>query len=236
MSSFQDKAQVHISQIDKEVCIRSPSSTRAPATGRARWSFICLWRTVLTDCIVSFPSILSWTTWRSRPPYQRSTLFSGLSRPTSSSSSSTSVDNSWPMLLDSWSRGTTPSRPCSVLARVTTLSGLQYAYPRFFLENFELMRFSSTGLYLHFWQCSRVLSVQFTGSHSTTHSSSSLFCGLHSQWLGKFSIYLYYLFTYWQLAKWRTNRLPIVHPAGFFPLLLWIWPNCCKPSIQGWFR
>ena len=128
MSSFQDKAQHHIANIDKEVR-RSLQLTCSCAEDTETYleSTPSTIYFELTFGIASCPSTQLWTIWRSKPRSPRSTLSSGLSQPISSSSSSTSEDNFSPTSLDLWSQGTIPLRLCSLLERVMIHSGSQYA-------------------------------------------------------------------------------------------------------------
>lgn len=95
MSSFQDKAQHQISQLDKEVCppcltYMATSYTRLSHSFSARSSENCQCAASVLTSRRSFPNILPSTISRSRPLFRKSTSSSDSLACTSSSYSSTS--------------------------------------------------------------------------------------------------------------------------------------------------
>jgi len=131
--SFQDRANHHISQLDKEV---SHSSRTAIAMYRPVSMLLGLLNTAintshdkvleLTHPPPSCPATQPSRTSSNRAPCQRSTSSSDSAPCTLHSSSSTSPENSSSMSLVSSFQDTTPSRRCSAPALPMILSGLLY--------------------------------------------------------------------------------------------------------------
>jgi hypothetical protein len=142
--SVQERAQAHISQLDKEVRLlrrlrghppfHSHLSSDAPALAG-----LVLRRTSLTICLYSCPSTPPLTTSRSRPRCPRSTPFWALAPSTSSSSSSTLLASSLSTSRALSSRGTTRCRRYSARARSMTLryvpSNTRLLGPKYFAQH-----------------------------------------------------------------------------------------------------